>query len=130
MNPFPLIEPDFEIPKGSLVPKLRQKLTFQGAVNLTGATFQLLYRKPGSTVTISKTAALAPGTTPLGGIAAATDCEVEYGWIASDVDTEGAHPFQWKITPLNEQPFHFPPTAPVEGDEDRVLQFFRVLPTL
>lgn len=117
---------DFEIPQGNKLPKIRQKITLPGAVNMTAATAQLIYKAPEGEAVV-RTAAIY---SVLPTTAATTSFELEYGWITADTLNDGVFAFQWRVTLSDGTKLDLPSLSPTDEDEERVWQTFRVTPIL
>lgn len=122
---IPYIEPDFEIPKGNTKPAMRQHLRLVAAVNLTGATVKLRYKPEGSATPQERNATIIG--TPVGGLAAATEVDVEYQWATGDVAVAGRFEFQWVFILADTTPHHVPVKSPRNEKPDRVWQVFEVV---
>lgn len=121
---------DFEIPLGNKEPIIRQRLTFEGPIDLTGATVKFRYKPEGSSATpTERTAAFVAGSF-VGGQGAATGCDVGYPWVDGDVSVAGRFDFQWKITKQDGTVLHRPAKAPTARQPDRVWQVFEVTPVI
>jgi hypothetical protein len=116
---------DFEIPQSNIVPWLEQELTLQDAADLTNATVQLVYWKPGNPQ-VFRTAEIVSYSPSLN---AAETVVVRYRWTAADTAVVTVYNFQWKFTLGDGTPMHQPPKSPTVFDRKRVWQTFEVTPT-
>lgn len=121
--------PEHSINQGDIGSPIRDTITFDSAVNLTGASVQLVYRTAEATENVVRDATIDEDSASPS-LTACTSVAVQRFLDSTDVGTAIIYVYEWKITLADESALIRPLSAPTDEFPDRKRPCFEIVASL